>query len=113
MKKKKKYEIINETDKVVTFKYDGAECSYAKACYSSIDDVIEEIDKERLREKEVDKHIAAQHAAMTPEERERQDEADRVIFERWQDEANTNLYLAGVVDEDEDPDFNPFRKDNG
>lgn len=49
---------------------------------------------------------------MTPEERERQDEADRVVFERWQDEANTNLYLTGVVDEDEDPDFNPFRKNN-
>lgn len=27
------------------------------------------------------------------------------------DEANANLYLAGVVDEDEDPDFNPFRKE--
>ena len=40
MKKQKKYEIISETDKVVTFKYDGAECSYAKACYSSIDEVI-------------------------------------------------------------------------
>lgn len=58
------------------------------------------------------KNIAAQRAAMAPEERERQDEADRVIFERWQDEANTNLYLAGVVDENEDTDFNPFRKDN-
>ena len=27
MKKQKKYEIISETDKVVTFKYDGAELS--------------------------------------------------------------------------------------
>lgn len=67
---------------------------------------------DRKRLEEVDKRIAAQRAAMTPEERERQDEADRVVFERWQDETNTNLYLAGVVDEDEDPDFNPFRKDN-
>lgn len=66
---------------------------------------------DRKHWEEVDKRNAAQRAAMTPEERERQDEADRVIFERWQDEANTNLYLAGVVDEDEDPDFNPFRKD--
>ena len=98
MKKQKKYEIISETDKVVTFKYDGAECSYAKACYSSIDEVIKEIDEERVREKEVDKRIASQRDTMTPEERERQDEA------------NTNLYLTGVVDEDEDPDFNPFRK---
>ena len=112
MKKQKKYEIISETDKVVTFKYDGAECSYAKACYYSIDEVIKEIDEERVREKEVDKRIASQRDTMTPEERERQDEADRVVFERWQDEANTNLYLTGVVDEDEDPDFNPFRKNN-
>ena len=112
MKKQKKYEIISETDKVVTFKYDGAECSYAKACYSSIDEVIKEIDEERVREKEVDKRIASQRDTMTPEERERQDEADRVVFGRWQDEANTNLYLTGVVDEDEDPDFNPFRKNN-
>ena len=50
MKKQKKYEIISETDKVVTFKYDGAECSYTKACYSSIDEVIKEIDEERVRE---------------------------------------------------------------
>ena len=68
MKKQKKYEIISETDKVVTFKYDGAECSYAKACYSSIDEVIKEIDEERVREKEVDKRIASQRDTMTPEE---------------------------------------------
>ena len=49
MKKQKKYEIISETDKVVTFKYDGAECSYAKACYSSIDEVIKEIDEEKRK----------------------------------------------------------------
>lgn len=79
---------------------------------TSIDEVIKEIDEERVREKEVDKRIASQRDTMTPEERERQDEADRVVFERWQDEANTNLYLTGVVDEDEDPDFNPFRKNN-
>jgi len=49
---------------------------------------------------------------MTPEERTGWDEADRAVFERWQDEANTNMYLDGIIDEDEDPDFNPFRKDD-
>lgn len=58
---------------------------------------------------EVDKRITAQRASMTPEERARWDEADRVVFERWQDEANTNTILDGIVD-GEDPDFNPFRK---
>ena len=48
---------------------------------------------------------------MTTEERERQDESDRVVFERWQDEANTNAILDGYESEKgEDPDFNPFRK---
>lgn len=107
----KKYKIISETDKAVIFEYDGAECSYAKSCYSSIDEVIEEIEAERKREKKVDKHITAQRASMTPEERARWDEADRVVFERWQDEANTNAILDGIID-GEDPDFNPFRKDN-
>lgn len=58
------------------------------------------------------KRIEAQRAAMTPEERAGWDEADRAVFERWQDEANTNMYLDGIIDEDEDPDFNPFRKDD-
>ncbi len=111
--KKRKYKIVNETDKIVSLIYKGGEYTYAKVGYKSVDEYLDEVDKSRKHWAEVDKRIAAQRAAMTPEERERQDEADRVIFERWQDEANTNLYLAGVVDEDEDPDFNPFRKDNG
>lgn len=49
---------------------------------------------------------------MTLEERTGWDEADRAVFERWQDEANTNMYLDGIIYEDEDPDFNPFRKDD-
>lgn len=108
----KKYRIINETDKTVTIEYNGTECCYAKSCYSSIDEVLEEIDREKKQEEEADKRIAAQRAAMTPEERARQDEADRVIFERWQDEANTNAILDGIEIDGEDPDFNPFRKDN-
>lgn len=66
---------------------------------------------EKKKWKEVDKRITAQRVAMTPEERARQDEADRAVFERWQDEANTNAILDGIEIEGEDPDFNPFRKD--
>ena len=58
------------------------------------------------------KRIETQRAAMTPEERAGWDEADRAVFERWQDEANTNAILDGYEPEGgEDPDFNPFRKD--
>lgn len=58
------------------------------------------------------KRIETQRAAMTPEERAGWDEADRAVFERWQDEANTNAILDGYEPEDgEYPDFNPFRKD--
>ena len=111
---KKKYKIIGETGKTITFIYGGTECCYAKSCYSSIEEVIKEIDEERKQEKEVSKRIEAQRAAMTPEDREGWDEADRVVFERWQDEANTNAILDGYEPEEgEDPDFNPFRKDNG
>lgn len=110
---KKKYKIINETDKTVTFIYDGAECCYAKSCYSSIDEVIKEINEERIREKEAGKRIEKERAVMTPEERAGWGEADRAVFERWQDEANTNAILDGYEPEEgEDPDFNPFRKDN-
>lgn len=59
---------------------------------------------------EIAKRIAAQRAAMPPEERAGWDEADRAVFERWQDEANTNAILDGIIIEGEDPDFNPFRK---
>ena len=43
------------------------------------------------------KRIEAQRASMTPEERAGWDEADRAVFERWQDEANTNAFLDGCV----------------
>lgn len=110
---KKKYKIINETDKTVTFIYEGAECCYAKSCYSSIYEVIKEINEERIREKEADKRIEKERAAMTPDERASWDEADRAVFERWQDEANTNAILDGYEPEEgEDPNFNPFRKTN-
>ena len=79
---KKKYKIIGETEKTVTFIYGGTECCYAKSCYSSIEEVIKEIDEERKQEKEVIKHIEAQRATMTPEERTDWDEADRAVFER-------------------------------
>jgi len=47
---KKKYKIIGETEKTVTFIYGGTECCYAKSCYSSIEEVIKEIDEERKQE---------------------------------------------------------------
>lgn len=65
-----------------------------------------------IKDLELEKRIAEKRAAMTPEERVRQDEADRAVFERWQDEANTNAILDGIKIEGEDLDFNPFRKDN-
>ena len=86
---------------------------FNKMTLSDFEKLVKESHEWQKKWDEAGKRIEKERAAMTPEERERQDEADRVIFERWQDEANTNLYLAGVVDEDEDPDFNPFRKDNG
>lgn len=57
------------------------------------------------------KRIEAQRASMTPEERAGWDEADRAVFERWQDEANNNAFLDGCVPEGEDPDFSPFRRE--
>jgi len=109
---KYKYRIIDETEKTITFVYKGAECCFAKSYYSSIDEVIGEIEANEKREREAEKRIAAQRVKMTPEERAAQDEADRAVFERWQDEANTNAILAGVEIDGEDPDFNPFRKNN-
>ena len=61
---------------------------------------------------EAKRQVEIQRAAMTPEERAGWDEADRAVFERWQDESNTNAILDGYKTEGgEDPDFNPFRKD--
>ena len=110
--KKRKYKIMEETDRIVSLRYYGGEYTYAKIGYKSVDDYLDKVDKERKHWEEVDKRIAAQRAAMSPKERVRQDEADRVIFERWQDEANTNAILDEIVIEGEDPDFNPFRLDD-
>lgn len=68
--------------------------------------------QENKKWEDAKRRIETQRAAMTPEERAGWDEADRAVFERWQDEANTNAILDGYEPEDgEDPDFNPFRKD--
>lgn len=107
-----------KNNRVTHFEYKGIEYWTLTSEFENMTDS----DFDKLHQKSMDenekwdavkKRIEKKRAAMTPEERAGWDEADRVIFERWQDEANTNLYLAGVVDEDEDPDFNPFRKDNG
>lgn len=112
MSDKPKYEIIAETEKTITFICDGKECCYAKACYSSIDEVIAENKREREKWKAVGKRIARKRAKMTEEERARQDEADRAIFERWQDEGNTNAVLGGYLSPDDpEAEFNPWRKD--
>ncbi len=85
---------------------------FEKATKQDFDNYIKECVAFGKELEENKQRIAAQRTAMTPEERERQDEADRVIFERWQDEANTNAILDGIKVDDEDPDFNPFRKNN-
>lgn len=103
-------------NRVTHFKYKGHEGwwlteRFNKATKQDFDDYIKECIEWGNELKEIDKRIAAQRAAMTPEERVRQDKADRAVFERWQDEANTNAILDGVEIDGEDPDFNPFRKD--
>jgi hypothetical protein len=111
--KKRKYVITEETDKVVSLIYKGHKCTYVKIGYKSVDDYLDEVDKRDKERDEAGKRIEAQRAAMTPEERAGWDEADRAVFERWQDEANTNAILDGYEPEEgEDPDFNPFRKAN-
>lgn len=110
-------ERIGANGRVVHFKYKDYESWWLAETFDNMtQEMLDEAVKESRRKAEewdeADKRIAAQRAAMTPEERARQDEADRVVFERWQDEANTNAILDGIEVEGEDPDFNPFRKDN-
>lgn len=104
--------------RVTNFIYKGYEGwwlteEYEKATKKDFEDYVERC-KEFGRElDEVQKRIDAKRSAMTPEERAGWDEADRAVFERWQDEANTNAILDGYEPEEgEDPDFNPFRKAN-
>ena len=111
--KKRKYVITEETDKIVSLIYKGHECTYAKIGYKSVNDYLDEVDKRDKEWDEAGKRIDKERAAMTSEERAGWDEADRIVFERWQDESNTNAILDGYKPEEgEDPDFNPFRKDN-
>ena len=102
--------------RVIHFQYKGVEYWNTTENFEEMqeEDFIklhEESMKDKERWAEIDNRIATKHDSMTTEERERQDESDRVVFERWQDEANTNAILDGYESEKgEDPDFNPFRK---
>ena len=49
---------------------------------------------EQLKEAEIARK--AKYAAMSEEERKSYDESMKAIFERWQDEAETNLALNGL-----------------
>lgn len=109
-------ERFGENGRVTHFVYKNNEGwwlteTFEKASQKDFDDYIKACDEFGLEMEKLQKQIDEKRVKMTPEERARQDEADRVVFERWQDEANTNAYLAGVIIEGEDPDFNPFRKD--
>ena len=87
---------------------------FNKMTIADFEKLVKENHEEKKKWVAVKKRIEAQRAAMPPEERAGWDEADRAVFERWQDEANTNAILDGYEPEEgEDPDFNPFRKDNG
>lgn len=106
-----------ENGRVTHFEYKGIgywmlTIEFEKMTDSDFDRLHQNSMQEKKKWDKVSKRIEAQRAAMTPEERSGWDEADRAVFERWQDEANTNMYLDGIIDEDEDPDFNPFRKDD-
>lgn len=84
---------------------------FEKMTRDDFEALVKENHEWRKKWDEAKKRIDARRAAMTPEERARQDEADRAVFERWQDEANTNMTLDGTFKPGEDNDFNPFRKD--
>lgn len=108
---------IGNNGRVTHFEYKGHEGwwlseTFEKATKKDFDDYITECIGFGKELEEIEQRIEAKRAKMTPEERARQDEADRAVFERWQDEANTNAILDGIEIEGEDPDFNPFRKDN-
>lgn len=86
---------------------------FNKMTISDFEKLVKENREWKKKFDETAKRIESQRAAMTPEERAGWDEADRAVFERWQDEANTNVILDGYEPEEgEDPDFNPFRKVN-
>lgn len=106
---------FGENNRVTEFTYNGYSGGWLtekfnNATQEDFDKFIKECEHTKGKKAQILKQIEEERARMTPEERTRQDEADRAVFERWQDEANTNAYLDGVIIEGEDPDFNPFRK---
>lgn len=109
-------ERIGENKQIVHFRYKDYESWWLAEEFDNmtkevLDNVVEESRNKAKQWDEVKKRIESQRAAMTSEERAGWDEADRAVFERWQDEANTNAILDGYMPEDgEDTDFNPFRK---
>lgn len=107
---------IGKNGRVTHFTYKGHEGwwlteRYDNATQKDFDDYVKDCKEFGKEVKDTLKRIEARRAAMTPDERARQDEADRAVFERWQDEANTNMTLDGTFKPGEDNDFNPFRKD--
>lgn len=108
---------FGENNRVTEFSYKNYKGGCLTEYFESMtEDDFELLNKQVIDDKkhwnEVGKRISDERAVMTTEEREIQNEADRAVFERWQDEANTNAILDGIEIEGEDPDFNPFRKDN-
>lgn len=107
-----------KNNRVTHFEYKGIEywtlaSEFEKMTDSDFDKLHQNSMNEKRKWDKVGKRIEKERAAMTPEERAGWDEADRAVFERWQDEANTNAILDGYEPEEgEDSDFNPFRKDN-
>lgn len=109
-------ERIGENGRVTHFEYKGIgywlqTTVFDKMTAPDFDKLHRESMQDQKKWDEAKKRIEARRAAMTPEERARQDEADRAVFERWQDEANTNMTLDGTFKPSDDNDFNPFRKD--
>ena len=84
--------------------------NFNKMTLADFEKLVKDSREDQKKWDEVKNRIEKERAAMTPEERAGWDEADRAVFERWQDEANTNAILDGSVPEGEDPDFNPFRR---
>lgn len=84
---------------------------FNKMTIADFEKLVDESHEWQRRCDEAIKRIETQRAAMIPEERAGWDEADRAVFERWQDEANANAILDGYeTEKGDDPDFNPFRK---
>lgn len=108
-------ERMGENGRVTHFEYKGIEYWTMTSEFERMTDSdLSKLHKDSISDKkkwdEVKNRIEKERSAMTPEERAGWDEADRAVFERWQDEANTNAILDGSVPEGEDPDFNPFRR---